>query len=495
MKNMKYTNKIRLFLGLFCMFALTVGMTTPSLVVAAAVDVTTLAPIAYQKFGVTLNGYIYAGDLNVSAKGSYIYTWFEWGKTTGSTFNHTTNSKSLTVQLDNAPFSANLTKLSAGTYYYRTVAVHQNVFSYGGVVSFTVQIDGDITSGGYYTSTGGVSYLAPTVATYLATNVSGTSANLNGSIDPRGRTDVARWFQWGTSTSLGYTTPQTYNASYATGFSQPINGLKPNTTYYYRAVAQNPGSGTVYGATLSFITTGGAAVSTQTTIIPAVTAVAPVASTKNATLVGKTIATLKGSAFSGGDNARGWFEWGKTTSLGNNTPSQTIRHDAAVNFSQPISGLSSGTTYYYRAVVETSTNKDIGGIVSFATQSVESQQTTGSVSQIPPAQIEYGPVETIATSSLSQEATTTNTQAALVSTGKSDITVIKDVSSANVARGGFFPNSLIEWAIMVVFLLAAISFTNYLYISRQRMKRALEEEQKDRNMNNKASGGVNFLRK
>jgi len=54
---------------------------------------------------------------------------------------------------------------------------------------------------------------------------------------------------------------------------------------------------------------------------------------------------------------------------------------------------------------------------------------------------------------------------------------------------------LIEWAIMVVFLLAAISFTNYLYISRQRMKRALEEEQKDRNMNNKASGGVNFLRK
>jgi len=78
------------------------------------------------------------------------------------------------------------------------------------------------------------------------------SAVLNGYVNPNGSTTTV-WFQWGTTASFGYTTPQqVFNIP--TNFSAEITGLTQNTRYYFRTVAQNV-YGTSYGVTISFTTT------------------------------------------------------------------------------------------------------------------------------------------------------------------------------------------------------------------------------------------------
>lgn len=93
------------------------------------------------------------------------------------------------------------------------------------------------------------------VSTLVASGVGQTSANLNGYVTT-GNTysyNTSVWFQWGSTYSLGATTTaQTVYGN--TSFSAPIYNLAPNTTYYFRAVASNGTSGTVYGNILSFRT-------------------------------------------------------------------------------------------------------------------------------------------------------------------------------------------------------------------------------------------------
>jgi hypothetical protein len=96
---------------------------------------------------------------------------------------------------------------------------------------------------------------APTVTTSGATNVTQGSATLNLSVDPRGN-DTSVWFDWGnSSTSFCCSTSQqtVLGAAGATLLSMSIGGLSCDTTYYYRARAQNPGGGAT-GSTLSFKT-------------------------------------------------------------------------------------------------------------------------------------------------------------------------------------------------------------------------------------------------
>ncbi|MCX6751849.1 MAG: fibronectin type III domain-containing protein, partial [Candidatus Nomurabacteria bacterium] len=77
------------------------------------------------------------------------------------------------------------------------------------------------------------------------------SATIYGTVTPNGNPTSA-WFEWGLTPSLGNsTTHQTFNSN--STFSQMISGLTENTTYYYRAMAQN-NYGTATGDTKSFTT-------------------------------------------------------------------------------------------------------------------------------------------------------------------------------------------------------------------------------------------------
>lgn len=96
----------------------------------------------------------------------------------------------------------------------------------------------------------------PLVTTSVATNVTTTTATLNGSVNPNGGVTTA-FFEWGTNSDLS--NPQTTpSQSIAAGnTAQPISatltGLNPGTTYYFRAVAMNS-AGTTRGSILNFTT-------------------------------------------------------------------------------------------------------------------------------------------------------------------------------------------------------------------------------------------------
>jgi len=120
--------------------------------------------------------------------------------------------------------------------------------------------------------------------------------------------------------------------------------------YYYRVAASN-GSGTTRGNIASF--TPGAA--------PAVTTLA-------ATSVGATTATLNGNATANGLATNAWFEWGTDPALASyaSTSVQSLGSGTTVQHaSAGLSGLSTGTTHFYRIVASNNTGTSKGTIVSF----------------------------------------------------------------------------------------------------------------------------------
>lgn len=91
------------------------------------------------------------------------------------------------------------------------------------------------------------------VTTSPASNITTGSAVLNGAINVTSNVYINVWFEYGTSTNFGYSTPRN---SFGTGYSNynySISGLKANTMHYFRAVAQTP-SGIQYGNVESFTT-------------------------------------------------------------------------------------------------------------------------------------------------------------------------------------------------------------------------------------------------
>ncbi|OGI90425.1 hypothetical protein A2911_01655 [Candidatus Nomurabacteria bacterium RIFCSPLOWO2_01_FULL_40_15] len=77
------------------------------------------------------------------------------------------------------------------------------------------------------------------------------SVTFNGYVTPNGNPTTV-WFEWGTSTALGnQTNKQIFNSN--SNFSQLVNGLAEDTTYYYRAMATNI-EGNAVGQIVSFRT-------------------------------------------------------------------------------------------------------------------------------------------------------------------------------------------------------------------------------------------------
>jgi len=95
---------------------------------------------------------------------------------------------------------------------------------------------------------------AQAVSTSAATNITATSATLNGNLSDLGTAgSVGVSFQWGT-TPGSYSAKTDAQVMYSPGnFSHNLSGLRPQTTYYFRAAATSSIT-TVYGEELSFTT-------------------------------------------------------------------------------------------------------------------------------------------------------------------------------------------------------------------------------------------------
>jgi hypothetical protein len=93
----------------------------------------------------------------------------------------------------------------------------------------------------------------PVVTTNPATNLTASSARLNGTLDPHGLSTTV-YFQYGTTTSYGSRTPnQIKTGNNYQNVLASISGLTAGTTYHFRIVASNT-AGTRYGGDRTFIT-------------------------------------------------------------------------------------------------------------------------------------------------------------------------------------------------------------------------------------------------
>ena len=95
---------------------------------------------------------------------------------------------------------------------------------------------------------------APEAVTKAATDVTATTATLNGTVSPN-REDTTYFFQYGTTTAYGSQTPTQgpIGGNADRNVDAALTGLAPSTTYHYRVAASNA-SGTAFGADMTFTT-------------------------------------------------------------------------------------------------------------------------------------------------------------------------------------------------------------------------------------------------
>jgi hypothetical protein len=95
----------------------------------------------------------------------------------------------------------------------------------------------------------------------------------------------------------------------------------------------------------------------------------PQAITTNASSVGQTTARLNGLAVPNTTYpTTAWFEWGTTGAFGNRTSSQSVTTNTSTYISDNVSGLTAGTVYYYRTVVQNQNGTAYGDTVRFQAQ-------------------------------------------------------------------------------------------------------------------------------
>jgi len=193
-----------------------------------------------------------------------------------------------------------------------------------------------------------------------ASGVSNTFASLQGSVTANNLSTSA-WFEYGTSVSLGATVgnQSVGSSNNSITYSYTLSGLQSNTTYYYRAVAQNS-QGTSYGQVLSF-TTQYQQVFNYTQ---------PSVSTNAASHVSQTSVTLNGSVNPNGFDTTYWFEYGYSQSLGQTVGVQSLGSGNGTQYvSRYISGLAANSNYYYRIAAQNAGGTVYGNILSFTTVS------------------------------------------------------------------------------------------------------------------------------
>jgi len=179
-------------------------------------------------FSATLNGSVDPHGLSTSVH-------FEYGTTTS--YGTLTGSQIKTGDTYQN-ISANISGLTANTtYHFRIVATNSAGTMRGRDMSFTT-----------LSATG-----PAVVTTNPATNVTSSSATLNGSVDPHGLSTIVR-FEYGTTTNYGsITSSQTHTGDTYQSVSANLSGLTANTTYHFRIVASNS-AGTTRGSDRSFTT-------------------------------------------------------------------------------------------------------------------------------------------------------------------------------------------------------------------------------------------------
>jgi hypothetical protein len=212
----------------------------------------------------------------------------------------------------------------------------------------------------------------PAATTYAPSELGGTTAKLNGLVNPNGN-DTHYYFEYGATTGYGSTVPASPGmdlGSGSTGIStwNVISGLLGGATYHFRVVASSPG-GITRGADQSF---------TEPT--------APTVTSLSASEVSPTQAKLNGSVNPDGSDTHYYFEYGLSAGYGNSIPAVPGMDlgggTAPIATWNVISGLQPGTVYHYRVVATNGAGTTFGSDQTFLTSGMMDVFWEGSNGQL-----------------------------------------------------------------------------------------------------------------
>lgn len=271
-------------------------------------------------------------------------TWsFEVGTTTA--YGTKTAATSAGSGTASTGVSANLTGLTAGTtYHYRLDATSS--------AGTTLGTDGIFTTSA-----------APAALTAAATNLTATSAALNGTVNPNGQPTTYA-FEYGKTTTYGTKTPATSAGSGTSpvAVTASVTGLQAGQTYHFRLDATSD-AGTTDGPDMSF--TAGTAAPTG----------APTVTTKAASSVTPASARLNGTVNPNGQATTWYFDFGTTTSYGSTTPVANLGSGTKpVNVSATVNGLPAGI-YHFRLVATNAAGTSFGSDLTFGSGGPPTVQT------------------------------------------------------------------------------------------------------------------------
>ncbi len=306
--------------------------------------------------------------------------------------------------------------------------------------SITVSVDEEINS-------------RPQAVTTVATITGSTSAVLNGLAIPNTTTGTTRaWFEWGPTSSLVYrTNSQTVSSgNSSTNYSAPVSGLVPGTVYFYRAAVENQ-NGTAYGDIVRFQTRT-ATPSTPTTIVRTQVVRDVVVAQSAASLLELRIeSTYDRMCVSG--------EIDYTVTY-RNISTQTLQEAVLqINHQKEVTFISSSRGDY--DVVDRTVTVDLGSIAPGETGTilvhgrVNDLAVRGNLT-VMTAQVVY---------------TNTITRAQENAIAYSLVTVSDDcpnVLGASVfGFGSFLPDTLLEWLLLILVILALIVLGRQLYKKKE----------------------------
>ena len=296
---------------------------------------------------------------------------------------------------------------------------------------------------------------APKVTTSAATNVSGNSATLNGYVSSNNNPSVSVWFEWGTTSYYGNQTNKVNYGPYInTSFSYYISGLTQNTSYYFRAVLQRNTGEIFYGNQTVFTTIGNYNCAPYNCYVNQ-----PTATTYPATGIGNNFAVLNGFVDPNSYYATRWFEWGTNGSTLYNSTNKTSGY--AGNFSEPLYNLAPNTTYYFRAVAQSGSGAIAYGNTLIFITSGNPYNTYANNTYIENTATPSKPIviyrnKTVAPAVANAKDTTQNGE-----------TLIQQGAVAFLTGGGFLPNTLLGWLLIILLitlLVLAVQKTYYVSV-------------------------------
>ena len=270
---------------------------------------------------------------------------FEWGAT--KSYGNTAPCEQLpTSDSETQAVSADISGLTPNevTYHYRLVAGNEN---------------------GYERSADKTLLSGKTVITEAATGVAKSTATMRGTVRPEGIAYTACQFEYKLTTDADFEEApcvppaSSIDADFsAHAVSAALTKLQPNSTYEFRLTATNA-NGTLSGQVLTFTTVG-----------------PPQISEVRALNASQSTAFVEGKINPSGFGTSYRFEWGPTSSYGNQVPADfepfVGSGDEPVRVSAKLNGLSAGQAYHYRIVASSS-----AGITASPDQIVETLNSCG----------------------------------------------------------------------------------------------------------------------